>query len=101
MSKIKRKIHPLFDRVLVKTLSKDEKTASGIIIPDTIDKETPQQGEIVAVGEGRFDRRGKRIPLSVRVGDNVYFSKYGYDEITIDDKDYLIIKEDNILAIIK
>lgn len=96
------KIIPLGDRVLLK-ISEDKngsKTASGIYIPDTVDKEKPEQGKVVAVGEGKYED-GKLIPLSVKVGDIVVFSKYGYDEIKIDEEEFLIIKEDNILAIIK
>lgn len=92
---------PLGDRVLVKPKEKEEeKTDSGIIIPETASKESPQQGEVVAVGEGRLED-GKRVPVSVEVGDTVVFSKFGYDEINYDDEEYYIIKEDSILAVIK
>ena len=88
------------DRVLVERVSNEvEKTAGGIYIPDTIKKEKPERGTVVAVGEGRHEN-GKIIPLTVSVGDSIVFSKYGYDEIKIDDEEYLIIKEENILAII-
>lgn len=94
-------VKPLGDRVLVKPVSpSDKKTDSGIIIPDTVDKEKPEQGKIVAVGEGRYED-GKIIPVRVKVGDRVMFSKYGYDEIKVEGEEYFIIKEDNILAIIK
>ncbi len=94
------KIKPLGDRVLVqRTTDTMEKTASGIYIPDTVKKEKPEQGKVVAVGEGRREN-GKAVPPTVSVGDTVVFSKYGYDEIKIDDEEYLIIKEENILAII-
>ncbi len=76
------------------------KTASGIFIPDTVDKEKPEQGKVVAVGEGKYID-GKLIPLNVKIGDKVVFSKYGYDEIKVDEEEFLIVKEDNILAIIK
>ncbi|MEK7150058.1 MAG: co-chaperone GroES [Patescibacteria group bacterium] len=95
------KIIPLGDRVLLK-VSEDKnqsKTASGIFIPDTVDKEKPEQGKVVAVGEGKYID-GKLIPLSVKVGNTVVFSKYGYDEIKVGEEEFLIIKEDNILAII-
>ena len=96
------KIIPLGDRVLLKT-SEDKnqsRTSSGIFIPDTVDKEKPEQGKVVAVGEGKYVD-GKLIPLNVKVGDKIVFSKYGYDEIKVGEEEFLIIKEDNILAIIK
>ncbi|MEK7180338.1 MAG: co-chaperone GroES [Patescibacteria group bacterium] len=94
-------IQPLGDRVLIKPISADEKkTASGIIIPDTIDKEKPEQGIVIAVGEGKYDD-GKLIPVSVKKGQKVVFSKYGYDEIKIDGEEYYILEEKNILAIVK
>jgi chaperonin GroES len=96
-------IMPLGDRVLLKPLSKDDYAttrASGIIIPETVDKERPEQGKVVAVGAGRYED-GKLIPVHVKVGDTVVFSKYGYDEVKIDGVEYFILKEDSILAIIK
>lgn len=95
------KIIPLGDRILLK-ISDDKnqsKTVSGIYIPDTVDKEKPEQGKVVAVGEGKYID-GKLIPLTVKIGDTVIFSKYGYDEIKVNDEEFLIVKEDNILAII-
>ena len=94
---------PLADRVLVRPLSEDElgsKTASGIIIPETVDKEKPEQGEVIAVGEGKYDD-GKLVKPSVSIGDRVLFSKYGYDEVKHGGEEYFIIKEENILAILK
>jgi len=97
----KMKIMPLGDRVLVRPKGEEEKkTASGIYIPDTVSKEKPEQGKVVAVGEGIYIE-GKLIPLTVKVGDNVIFSKYGYDEIKVDGEEYFVVKQDNILAIIK
>jgi chaperonin GroES len=96
-------VAPLGDRVLLKPLSVDEcdtKRASGIIIPETIDKEKPEQGIVVAVGPGKYDD-GTLVPVRVRVGDTVVFSKYGYDEIKIDGVEYFILKEESILAVIK
>jgi len=94
-------IVPLRDRVLVRPISEDQsKTKSGIIIPESTEKERPEQGEVIAVGEGRTEN-GKVIPLSVKVGDRVVFSKYGYDEIKIDEEEYFILKEEQILAVIK
>lgn len=99
------KIKPLFNNILVETLSggnRDAKTKSGIIIPETIDKEKPDQGVVVAVGPGKWNEDGEsRIPVSVKKGDKIIFSKYGPDEIKIDGKKYFVISEDNVLAIIE
>ncbi len=98
------KIRPLGDRVLIEPLSPEErsgKTKSGIVIPDTAEKERPEQGKIVAVGEGRTNDDGKRIPLSVKKGQRVLFSKYGPSEIKVEGKEYLIAKEEDILGIIE
>lgn len=97
------KIFPLGDRVLIKPQSPEDgtKTKSGIIIPDTIDREKPEQGTVIAVGEGRTTDDGKVIPIKIKVGDTAVFTKYGPDEINIDGNDYYILKEDSILAIIK
>ena len=93
---------PLHDRVLVKPIDTDElnKTLSGIIIPDTVSKEKPEQGIVVEIGEGRWEK-GVRVPMSVKKGEKIVFSKYGYDEIKIDGIEYYILKEDQILAVIK
>jgi chaperonin GroES len=95
-------IRPLADRILLKPISADEMktTSSGIIIPDTVSKEKPEQGIVVAVGDGKWDD-GVKIPLSVKVGDKVVFSRYGYDEVKLDGVEYYILKEENILAVIK
>lgn len=98
------KIKPLADRVLIEPLSEEErtkKTKSGIIIPDTAEKEKPQEGKIVAVGDGKILENGRLAPLSVKKGDKVLFSKYGPSEIKVDGKEYLIAKEEDILAIIE
>lgn len=103
MAKKKLNITPLHDRVLVRPLSPEElgsKTASGIIIPETVDKEKPEQGEVIAVGEGRYED-GKLVKPAVKIGDRVVFSKFGYDEVKVDGEEYYILKEENILAIIK
>lgn len=93
-------IKPLEDRVLIEPISLEEKTKSGIIIPDTVDKEKPEQGKIIAVGPGRIDSNGMRIPISVKQGDIVLFTKYGPAEVKINNKEYLIAKEEDILAIL-
>jgi len=95
------KLRPLNDRVVVKPLEGEEKTASGLFLPETA-KEKPQQGEILAVGPGRFDEEGeKRLPLDVKVGDQVLFAKYGGTEIKLDGEKVLILKESDILAVIE
>lgn len=97
-------IKPLADRVVVRPLSDEEAgsvSASGIIIPDTAKKEKPEQGVVVAVGEGKWDEDGeKRIPMSVKEGDRVVFSKYGYDEVKLGETEYCIVSEASILGII-
>ena len=95
------KLTPLNDKVIVKSLSREERTKSGIILPDTAEEEKPEQGEVVAVGPGKLLRSGKRAPLSVRVGDKVLFTKYSPDEVKIDDEEYLVIEEEKILAILE
>jgi chaperonin GroES len=91
------KLQPLADRVVVKPVVKEDKTKSGIYIPDTA-KERPQEGEIIAVGPGRFTDDGKRIAMDLKVGDIVIYAKYGGSEIKIDDEELLILSESNILA---
>lgn len=91
---------PLGDRVIVEPMGKEKMLASGIIIPDTADKERPDQGVVVAVGPGKRNETGHLWPVNVKVGDKVIFSKYGPDEIKIGDKEYYVIAESNILAII-
>ncbi len=93
------KIKPLADRVVVKPAPPEEKVQGGIIIPDTA-KEKPQKGEVVAVGPGKVSDSGEKIPLEVKVGDNVLYGKYSGTEVTIDNEEYLIIRESDILAII-
>ena len=94
-------LKPLDDRIVVKPNEAEQTTASGLVIPDTA-KEKPQQGEVLAVGEGRWDEDGeKRIPVDVAVGDTVVYSKYGGTEITIDGEDLLILNSRDVLAIVK
>ncbi len=94
------KVKPLQDRLLVKRLDTDEKTKGGIIIPETA-KEKPQEGRVVAVGNGKVLDDGTVKPLDVKVKDKVLFSKYGGTEITVEGDEYLILKEDDILAIVE
>ncbi|OHA00198.1 MAG: co-chaperone GroES [Candidatus Sungbacteria bacterium RIFCSPHIGHO2_02_FULL_47_11] len=96
------KIKPLGDRVVIE-IEKDEKggkTKSGIYLPETVDKERPEQGTVVAVGPGKLSDEGKRIPVTVKKGEVVLFTKYGPNEIKVDGKEYLIAKEEDILAIL-
>ncbi len=95
------KIEPLHDKVVVKPLSKEEVTASGIVLPDTVDQEKPMQGEVVAVGPGKLMESGARAEMSVKVGDKVLFTKYAPDEVEIDEEEYLVIDEEKILAILR
>ena len=94
------KIRPLQDRIIVKRLEEEEKTKGGIIIPDTA-KEKPIEGKIIAVGKGKKTEDGKVIPLDVKVGDKVLFSKYGGTDIKVDGEEYLIMREDDILGVVE
>ena len=94
------KFRPLHDRVLVRRVEAEEKTAGGIIIPDTA-KEKPQQGKVIAVGKGRIEKDGKVTPLDVKAGDKVLFGKYAGQEIKIDGNEYLIIREEEVLGVIE
>jgi chaperonin GroES len=93
----KTKLVPLADRVVITPLKQDEVTASGLVIPDTV-KEKPQQGEVVAVGPGRTDDDGKRIALEVSVGDRILYAKYTGTEIKLDNNEYIVLNEKDILA---
>jgi chaperonin GroES len=94
------KVNPLADRVVVKALEETEQMRGGLYIPDTA-KEKPQQGEIVAVGPGRFDEKGgNRIPMDVKVGQKVLYGKYSGTEVTVDGEQYLILRESDVLAIV-
>ena len=99
------KIQPLSDHVLIEHLKQEEKTKSGILLPETAEKEKPEQGKIIAVGPGKKTEDGKLIPLEVKEGDVVLFTKYGPNEVTIEvngqEKEYLIAREEDILAIIR
>ncbi len=94
-------LKPLGDRVIVKALSpKDEATRSGIILPDTVDKEKPEQGEVIAIGPGKLLDNGSRAVMSVKAGDKVLFKKYSPDEIKVDGQEYLVLSESDILAVL-
>jgi len=93
-------IKPLHDNVIVKPIAEEEMTKSGIVLPDTVNKEKPERGEVVAVGEGKLLDSGQRAPMTVKAGDKVMFKKYSPDEIKIDDEEYLVISERDIIAII-
>jgi len=103
-SEIFNKIRPLGNRALIKPVETGgdvhKKTASGIFIPENLDREKGELGTVLAVGEGNYEN-GKLVPMKVRVGDKIIFSKYGYEEIKLDEKKYFILKEENILAVIK
>ena len=94
------KVRPLNDRVLVKRMAEEEKTAGGLFIPDSA-KEKPARGVVVAVGQGKADDNGKRTPLEVKAGDNILFGKYSGTEIKLDGDEHMILREEEILAIIE
>lgn len=91
---------PIDDHILIKPINQDETTKAGIILPDTVDKEKPEKGEVVAIGEGKLLDNGQRAPISVKVGDKVIFKKYAPDEIP-GEEDLMMIKEEDIMAIIE
>lgn len=95
----KLKIRPLQDRLIVRRLTDEEKTVGGIIIPDTA-KEKPQEGEVIAVGNGKVLENGKVQPLDVKAGDKILFSKYSGTEVNVDGEDYLVVREDDVLGVI-
>jgi len=94
-------LRPLGDRVILKAASKEEVSKGGILLPDTVSKERPEQGEVIAVGPGRFDDKGVRVPMTVKVGDKVMFKKYSPDEIKLDDQEYLVVSESDLMAVIE
>jgi chaperonin GroES len=97
---LKMKVKPLHDRVIVKRIEEEEKTKGGIIIPDTA-KEKPVEGKVIAVGQGKVLEDGKRAPMEVKKGDRVLFGKYAGTEIKIDGEEHIIMREDDIVAIVK
>lgn len=94
------KLKPLGDRVVVKPIEQDEKTPGGIVLPDTA-KEKPQRGEVLAVGNGKLLDNGERVPLDVKVGDKILYAKYGGTEVKLGGETYLILRENDILAIVE
>jgi len=96
----KTKLRPLHDRILVKRIEEEEVRRGGIIIPDTA-KEKPQEGKVIAVGTGKVTEDGKTIPLTVKVGDRILFGKYSGSEVKIDDEEYLILREEDVLGVLE
>jgi chaperonin GroES len=95
------RIRPLADRVVIKPAEREERTKGGIYLPDTASKERPMEGTVVAVGDGRVDDNGKRIPMNVKAGDRVLFAKYSGTEYKVDDVEYLVMAEKDILGVIE
>ena len=94
-------LKPLNDHLIIKPIQEDKTSKSGIVLPDTVDKEKPETGEVVAVGPGRVLDNGNRLEMSVQVGQKVMFKKYSPDEIKIDGKDYLVLSESDVIAIVE
>lgn len=94
-------LKPLHDKVVIQPIEEEKKTKSGIVLPDTHEKEKPEKGKVVAVGPGKTSTDGKNIPMSVKKGDEVLFKKYSADEFKIGNKEYLTISEEDVIAIIK
>ncbi len=94
------KLRPLQDRIIVERIEEETTTKGGIIIPDTVSKEKPQEGKVIAVGKGKIAEDGKLIPMEVKVGDVVLFGKYSGSEVKIDGEEYLIMREDDILGVL-
>lgn len=95
------KLRPLQDRIIVERIEEETTTAGGIIIPDTVSKEKPQEGKVIAVGKGKKNEDGKLIPMDVKVGDRVLFGKYSGSDVKIDGDEYLIMREDDILGVVE
>lgn len=93
--------HPLSNHLFIEAVTEDKKTKSGIVLPDTAEREKPMLGKVVATGPGKLNEKGERVSMSVKVGDTVLFKKYGPDEIEIEGKKYLVGDEDDVLAIIE
>jgi chaperonin GroES len=95
------KLRPLGDRLIVKPITKEEVTKSGIILPDTMDKERPEQGEVIDVGPGKMLENGTRQPMGVKAGDKVLFKKYAPDEFKLDGVEYLVLAESDVMAVLE
>ncbi len=94
-------LRPLGDRLIVEAMETDEVTKAGIILPDTVDREKPEKGRVIAVGSGRFLDSGVRASMDIKVGDVVVFKKYAPDEVKVDDKEYLVLSESDVMAIVE
>ena len=94
-------IKPLSDHILIEVVKEEKKTKTGILLPETAEKEKPEQGKVVSVGPGRKTEEGKIVPMNVKTGDTVLFTKYGPNEVKINDKEYLIAREEDILCILE
>ncbi len=94
-------LKPLSNHIFIEVIQEDKKTKSGIVLPENVEKEKPMVGKVVAVGDGKINERGEKMPMSVKVGDKVLFKKYGPDEVEIDGRKYLVGDEDDVLAIIE
>jgi len=101
MSEMNTKLRPLQDNIIVEAVDEMETHSSGLIIPDTVSKEKPQKGKILAVGPGRFDDDGKRMPMDLNEGDIVLFTKYGPTEVKIDGRELLVLRESDVLAVVE
>ncbi|OQB10708.1 MAG: 10 kDa chaperonin [Parcubacteria group bacterium ADurb.Bin216] len=95
------KLRPLSDHIIVEPIKEEEKTKGGIFLPQTSDKERPDQGLVVEVGPGKTTSSGKVIPMEIKKGDKVVFNKYGHHEIKVDEKDYLVLRQEDVLAVIE
>lgn len=97
----KLKIKPVHDKIIVQPIEEDEVTKAGIVLPETAEKEKPEKGKVLAIGPGKLLENGQRAEMSVKVGDKVIFKKYAPDEIKVDDQEYLVISDDDIIAILE
>lgn len=95
------RLKPLSDHIIIEPMAREEMTKSGIVLPGIADKEKPQEGTVIAAGPGKYNDKGDRIPMSVKKGDRILFSKYSPQEIKIKDKEYLIVREEDVIAIIE
>jgi chaperonin GroES len=101
MTEKKLKLRPLEDRIVVEGSDEMETHVSGLIIPDTVSKEKPQKGKVIAVGPGKVDNNGKRVPMEVKAGDTILFTKYGPSEVKVEGKELLILNQSDVLAVLE